>query len=225
MKSNILFSWKKNAEEWNLVVEKELIPSRKFTNKAIVDTLVSSQLGKVADLGCGEGWLTREMTKLGITAHGFDATAELIQFAQKKGPEAYHILSFERIAEGEPLPHSPYDGAVFNFSLYLKDHTAPLLQRTLECLTNNGILLIQTLHPFYLMENGFGYQSQWLSNSWEGLSGNFSYGHPWYARTLQDWIHLLAQIPNTSFEVQEITNDAKRPVSLLLILKKHYENN
>ncbi|MEM8999783.1 MAG: methyltransferase domain-containing protein [Bacteroidota bacterium] len=222
MNDDILNSWKKNAKAWNTVIEEQNIPSRKYTNKAILEAIKSFGLKKVADLGCGEGWLCRKMTKNQIEATGFDATSALIEMAKTKGNERYHLLRFDQIVAGQRLPNAPFNGAVFNFSIYQKDHLDLLFQEILNALDGRGIVLIQTLHPFYLMENGFGYRSQWLQDSWKGLPGNFEDGHSWYARTMEDWIALISKIPQTSFEVQEIINAEEKPLSLLIIIKKKY---
>lgn len=220
MNNTILNSWEKNAKEWNTIIENQDIPSRNYTNKAILEAITSLGLKKVADLGCGEGWLCREMTKNQIEAIGFDATAALIEMARTKGSERYYALQFEQIINGQPLPDTPFDGAVFNFSLYQKDHLNLLFREILNALDDKGILLVQTLHPFFLIENKFGYRSQWLQDSWLGLPGNFKDGHSWYARTMEDWMELISKIPSTSFEVREITNNEKKPLSLLIIITK-----
>ncbi|MEM1258178.1 MAG: class I SAM-dependent methyltransferase [Bacteroidota bacterium] len=222
MKNDILNSWKKNAEEWNAMIEGKNIPSRTYTDKAILEAIKSFRLKKVADLGCGEGWLCREMSKNQIEAVGFDATRALLKIAKEKGNETYYPLEFGEIIKGRPLPKAPFTGAVFNFSLYQKNHLDLLFQEVLNSLDRKGILLIQTLHPFYLIANGFGYRSQWLRDSWKGLPGNFEDGHSWYARTMEDWIELISKIPQISFKIHEVINDKGKPLSLLIILKKRH---
>ena len=220
MKNEVLNSWKKNAKEWNAAIEGQNIPSRKYTNEAVLKAIMALGLKKVADLGCGEGWLCREMTKNQIEATGFDATATLIKLARAKGNERYHQLEFENILKGQPLSNTPFDGAVFNFSIFLKDNLDLLLQAVLKSLKDDGVLLIQTPHPYFLLKNSLGYRSQWLSDSWKDLPGNFEDGHSWYARTMEDWMELISEIPKTSFELREIINEEERPISLLIILKK-----
>lgn len=220
MSNDILNSWNRNAKEWDALLEGQGIPSRKYTNTAIVEAIRALGLKKVADLGCGEGWLCREMGKNQIEAFGFDATAALIELANTKGSERYEVMTYEQIIKGTPIPHAPFDGAIFNFSLYQKDNLDVLLQQVLHSIDTNGAVLIQTLHPYYLIEQGLGYKSQWLSDAWKGLPGNFKDGHSWYARTLDDWMALLAKIPQTSFQIQEIVNTEEKPLSVLIILKK-----
>ncbi len=221
MKSEILKSWEENAPEWIEVIQNQEIGSRKFTNQAVLDVIVNLRPKKVADLGCGEGWLTRELTKREITAYGFEAIAPLIEHARTKGPETYHQFTFEAIINGVPLPNLPFDLAVFNFCLYLEEGLSPLLQNTLNALTPDGHLVIQTLHPYFLIQNGKGYQSQWLSNSWKGLPGNFKNGHAWYARTFEDWSTLISELETVTFQITEVVDDHKHPVSLIIVIKKH----
>lgn len=220
MKSDILKSWKVNAGEWNAIIDNGTIPSRKFTNKAILESITSIGPKKVADLGCGEGWLTREMTKLRIEAHGFDGTWELIQLAKKKGPKSYNVLDFESLEKGKLLPGAPYNLGIFNFSIYQKDGLDFLLINVLRSLTTNGVLLIQTLHPFYLVNNGFTYESQWLSDSWKGLPGHFIDGHRWYARTFEEWAQLLNSLKGITFSFKEVIDDKKQPISLIISIHK-----
>lgn len=220
MNKSVLKSWNSNAKEWNTVIDGEKIPSRKFTNEAIVKAIASFNIKTIADFGCGEGWLCRKMTSLQIESVGFDGSFALIEKARQKGDENYVCLQFEEVIKGKALPEGPFDGAVFNFSIYQKEHLDMLLKNVLHHLNSGGILFIQTLHPFYLIENKFGYRSQWLQDSWKGLPGNFKDGHHWYARTLEDWIKLISTLPHTSFELREIINDSENPLSLLFIIKK-----
>lgn len=84
MKTDIISSWEKNALEWIKVIQNQSIPSRKFTNVAMVETIKNLKGKKIADIGCGEGWLTREMTALGWQATGLDAISSLISEAKTK---------------------------------------------------------------------------------------------------------------------------------------------
>lgn len=216
MNKQILDSWNKNADEWIKVIQNDAIPSRKFTNEAILEMVSELDGKKMVDIGCGEGWLTREMGKLGWEATGLDAIESLVLEAQKKSDESFHVLTYEEIIDGKPMPNAPFDAAVFNFCLYLKDGLTELLSNTLKQLSPNGTLVIQTLHPFFLLQNGLPYKSQWLSDSWKGLPGNFIDGHSWYARTLEDWVAELNRLENINFSMKEIVNDEEKPISFII---------
>ena len=220
MSKEILDSWNKNADEWIKVIQNDAIPSRKFTNKAILEMVSELDGKKMVDIGCGEGWLTREMGKLGWDATGLDAIECLVLEARKKSDESFHVLTFEEIIDGKPMLNAPFDAAVFNFCLYLKDGLRELLLNTLKQLSPNGTIVIQTLHPFFLLQNGLPYKSQWLSNSWKGLPGDFTDGHSWYARTMEDWVAELNRLENINFSMKEIVNDEEKPISLIIKIKK-----
>lgn len=220
MSKEILDSWNKNAGEWIKVIQNDAIPSRKFTNKAILEMVSELDGKKMVDIGCGEGWLTREMGKLGWEATGLDAIESLVLEAQKKSDESFHVLTYEEIIDGKPMPNAPFDAAVFNFCLYLKEGLQQLLTHTLQQLSPNGTLVIQTLHPFFLVQNGLPYESQWLADSWKGLPGNFTDGHSWYARTMEDWVAELNRLENINFSMKEIVNDEEKPISLIIKIKK-----
>lgn len=217
---DIIPSWKKNASEWIRAMEENSIPSRKFTNKAILDTLAGLNLVKLVDIGCGEGWLTREIAGTGVEAVGLDAIDTLILEAQRKGKESYHVFTFEDIIAGTDLPNAPFDAAVFNFCLYLENGLQSLLENTLKAINPNGYVIIQTLHPYFLIQNGLQYKSQWLSDSWKGLPGNFEDGHAWYARTFEDWSKILVNIERTHFSLEEVVSDQQLPVSLIIKIQK-----
>ncbi|GMN08600.1 hypothetical protein MTsPCn5_39900 [Croceitalea sp. MTPC5] len=221
MNDAVLKSWQQNAGEWIKAITENTIASRTYTNKAIVDTALKLDRAKIIDIGCGEGWLVRVLENQGKKVLGIDAIAELLQSAQSKRIGTFHQMTFEEIMDGKPLPNAPFDMAIFNFCLYQKEGLVTLLSNTAKALNDDGHILIQTLHPYLLMQQGKAYQSQWLSDSWKGLSGNFSNGHAWYARTLGDWSETLNEIPNTKVVFQEVTNEEGNPISLLIHIEKH----
>ncbi|MEM9076919.1 MAG: methyltransferase domain-containing protein [Bacteroidota bacterium] len=220
MKTEIIDSWEKNAQEWSRIIQNHGITSRKFTNKAILDAIRSVNPSKVADFGCGEGWLTREMSKMGMEAFGFDAIQALLDDAKRNGEGHYQQLTFEDIISGKPIPNGTFDLGVFNFCFYLKDGLPELIENTLQAINSNGYILIQTLHPYFLIQNELEYQGQWISDSWKGLPGNFIEGHSWYARTFEDWISLLASFEELSFTIKEVKNDEAQPISLIIQIQK-----
>ncbi|WP_222984588.1 class I SAM-dependent methyltransferase [Flagellimonas meishanensis] len=220
MKSNIIDSWKKNASEWIKVIQNQDIPSRKFTNKAIEETIIGIKGKNMVDIGCGEGWLVRKMGALGWQATGLDAIPDLVDEAKRKSKDSFYVFTYEDIISGKSIPNGPFDVATFNFCIYAKEGLQPLLKNTLAQLATKGTLVIQTLHPYFLMANALVYKSQWLQDSWKGLPGNFEDGHTWYARTMEDWIAEIQQLPNTDFEIKEVINDEGKPISLIIKIKK-----
>ena len=62
----IIDSWRKNAAAWIKAIAQENIASRtEVTNDAILDAVLCCNPANLLDIGCGEGWLIREISKYG----------------------------------------------------------------------------------------------------------------------------------------------------------------
>ncbi|RAJ25158.1 ubiquinone/menaquinone biosynthesis C-methylase UbiE [Gelidibacter algens] len=213
--TTIKTSWEINAERWIKVMDNQEIASRIFTNEAVVNLLKNSKANKILDIGCGEGWLTRAITNMGKTGIGIDATAILLENAKEKGKETYYHLSYKDLSEGKKLAEAPFEAIVFNFCIYQNEELIPLLKKLRESLTITGEIIIQTMHPFFLIQNSLPYTSQWIPDSWKGLSGNFSDGHAWYARTFEGWLDDFQKAGLILNEIIEVTNQDLTPVSVI----------
>lgn len=134
--------WERNAGLWMRAVREGLIPSRiRATNAAVVDAMARLGARTVLDIGCGEGWLARQIPAVRFT--GFDASAELIEAARRDSPGEFHVLSYEAFVRDPRAVGGPFDAAVANFSLFDADVTA-LLGAAGEV---SEWLVVQTLHP------------------------------------------------------------------------------
>jgi len=218
--NEIITSWELNAAEWIKAIANGSISSRQFSDQAILDAILALDSNTIIDVGCGEGWLTTILANSGKQVVGIDAIEALLLHARSKSDVPFFKMTFEEIASGISIPHSPFDLAVFNFCLYQKDGLTDLLTQTKNGLVETGTILIQTLHPYFLMEQQLTYESQWLQDSWKGLDGNFTNGHPWFARTFEDWHTELQRIPDTKLSFKEITNTCGKPLSLIITIKK-----
>jgi len=214
-KNDIKTSWETNAQEWIKALDSQQITSRKFTNEAIVSALTNSKAIKILDIGCGEGWLSRAITGMGKTAVGLDATASLLVHARKKGKEVYHHISYEDIIDAKKIEDAPFDAAVFNFCIYQNKTFSSLLLELKKSVVEQGEIIIQTLHPYFLIQNQLPYQSQWIDDSWKGLAGNFTDGHQWYARTFEDWISDFQKAGLVLNEIIEVNNEKQIPISVI----------
>lgn len=219
--SQILSSWRTNAGQWIDTVDQGRIESRNLaTNQAIIETIRHyHHPGNFLDLGCGEGWLTRTLTRLGIPAIGVDGTPALIGNARQKGEGHFEVATYQQIAKGHLLPGEPFDGIVINFGLFTDEPVTHLLGALQKKLSADGTLFIQTVHPFFPLRKGQPYESHWENNSWEGLPGPFTQPHPWFFRTLEDWIQLFTR---TGFRLKDIREplhpDTRQPLSIIFVL-------
>jgi 2-polyprenyl-3-methyl-5-hydroxy-6-metoxy-1,4-benzoquinol methylase len=205
MKENeqrILTTWQHNAVSWTRAVREGAIASRQqVTNQAIIDAIQHYQPTSVIDIGCGEGWLARQLSRKGMEVTGIDATQALIDAAQKSGGGHFITLEYaqlKRLTLGGTPPK--YDMAVCNFSLLGESSTEAVLVQLPALINHGGYLLIQTLHPSEC-NRAHPYQDGWQQSSWDGFDNTFSNPAPWYFRTLSSWLALLRRY---NFQIQEV---------------------
>ncbi|MCG3119013.1 MAG: Ubiquinone biosynthesis O-methyltransferase [bacterium] len=212
----IIHSWNKNAGPWIRAVQEEQIESRKLvTNQAIIATILRYRPPTALDLGCGEGWLARQLATHGIRVMGVDAVPALIENANRLGGGEFAVYAYEQIVNG--VLNNQFAAVVCNFSLLGKESVDHLIRQIPALLHDGGHLFIQTLHP--LMAGGDApYQDGWRSGSWAGFSAEFSDPAPWYFRTMGTWIKLFRDSKLTLTELLEpLHPNTGKPVSLLLV--------
>lgn len=117
---NIVDSWLDNAKPWVSAVRENKIESRVLiTNKAITDAILQKSPKSVLDIGCGEGWLARELNKTGVNVLGIDVISELVSAAKQEGGGVFKVISYEDLIEG--AIKEKFDLIVCNFSLLGKE--------------------------------------------------------------------------------------------------------
>jgi 2-polyprenyl-3-methyl-5-hydroxy-6-metoxy-1,4-benzoquinol methylase len=187
--AQILASWHKNAAPWTTAVRSGQIESRKLvTDRAIVDAVVGRSPQSVLDVGCGEGWLCRELSQRGIRATGIDVVPALIETARSAGGGTFDVASYEDIVAGRF--RISVDAIVCNFALLGEHSVEGLLAAVPRMLNVSGALIVQTLHPVVACGD-LPYRDGWRRGSWLGFSADFTDAPPWYFRTLESWIRLL----------------------------------
>jgi 2-polyprenyl-3-methyl-5-hydroxy-6-metoxy-1,4-benzoquinol methylase len=213
---HIIQSWQANAGNWISLIESNGIESRKLvTNKAILDTILSAKPVSVLDIGCGEGWLAKELYDHGIAISGVDVIHGLIEKAREKVNGDFYVASYEDIASNRISFSKLFDVIVINFALIGKESAENLLAALPQYLSPNGNLFIQTLHP-YSRKVLDDYISGWKKGSWDGLGDQFTMPYEWYFRTMEDWIQLLGQSGFQKIKVTEIVHPhSAKPLSVL----------
>lgn len=215
--SQIRDSWETNAEAWTTVVRAGGIASRRAaTDAAILDACAPFLPGRVLDVGCGEGWLTRALAERGARALGIDASVALVELARAAGGAEYAVASYESLIADAGLAAGPWDVIVCNFSL-LGDPLAPTLGALAARLARGGRLLIQTVHPWVAVGDGAPYRDEWRLETFAGFGDRFTAPMPWYFRTLGSWV---AELGRAGLRVESAAEpchpDTGRPLSLLL---------
>ena len=208
----IIDSYKKNYQYWIAAIQKGEIESRLLvTNQAIIDVINSRNPKTLLDIGCGEGWLVRECSKIGINSLGVDVVPGLIEYAQKQNGGKFKILSYEELSSDHF--GNKFDVVVNNFSLLGNESVNRLFEQIPPLLTQKGAYIVQTVHT--LIECGDEkYQTGWRA----GFSKHFNDPAPWYFRTIENWKNLFLQNGLTLKQTIEPIHPAtKKPASIIFI--------
>lgn len=214
--AKIIDSWHKNAAPWIVAIEERQIASRNLvTDRAIVDAVVDYGGQNVLDIGCGEGWLTRELTARGMQVLGVDTVPELINRAKLTCNARFSVLTYADIAAGKLT--EKFDLAVANFSLLGDESVTSLFTAMRSIITAQGIFIIQTMHPIIACGEA-PYVDGWRSGSWAGFSNDFTDPAPWYFRTIASWANLFVSNGASLVEIREpIHPQTGKPMSIIFI--------
>lgn len=211
----IINAWKANAKPWIIAIQEKQIESRHLiTNQAIINALLETSAKSVLDIGCGEGWLIRELSALGIKTSGLDVSSTLLEKAKEGNQGKYYALAYEDISSltvGEK-----FDALVCNFSLLGKESVDYIFKVAPNLLNKGGHLLVQTLHPSAHCE-AHAYQDGWREGSWAGFSGDFCKPVPWYFRTTESWLKLFRDHGYRLTQFKEPNNPKTKDIASLIM--------
>ncbi|GAA0342498.1 class I SAM-dependent methyltransferase [Bacillus carboniphilus] len=212
-------SWQINSKAWAESIRQEKIKSRiTVTNPAILKTILSRNPQTVLDIGCGEGWLARELSQHGIAVTGIDGSESLIEEAKKLGGGTYHWLNYNQFAECPEKIGTEFDLVVLNFSL-LSEDIQPVLQACRKVTNEQGVVVIQTLHPSTIIQSqNERYENGWRIEDFHGMGDGYKANMPWYFRTLSTWITDIHQAGLQLVDCDEPIEPLNgKPLSLILI--------
>lgn len=212
----IVESWDKNAPLWVIAVRDGQIESRRqITDQAILDTVLSRSPRSVLDMGCGEGWLARELAVANIHVIGIDVVPKLVEVAQQAGGGDFRVMSYEEFAAGK-LGVS-VDVVVCNFALLGKESVEGVFSVARSLLNQHGSFIVQTLHPVMVCGD-LPYRDGWREGSWAGFSSEFTDPAPWYFRTIESWTKLFVDGGFRLLEIREpLHPKTGKPASVIFV--------
>jgi 2-polyprenyl-3-methyl-5-hydroxy-6-metoxy-1,4-benzoquinol methylase len=216
--AKIIDSWHTNAAPWTTAIRESRIESRRLaTNQAILDAIASRAPRSLLDVGCGEGWLVREVARDGVRALGVDVVPALIDRASSAGGGEFRVVSYEALAAGALV--EKFDVVVANFALLGHESVEGLLRHVPSLLDSRGTFIVQTLHPLVACGD-HPYSDGWRDGSWAGFGSEFSDPAPWYFRTTESWIRLLRESGLTLDEVREPLHPlTMKPASIIFMAR------
>jgi ubiquinone/menaquinone biosynthesis C-methylase UbiE len=148
------------------------------TVKPLLDRLLPDLHGaRVLDLGCGDGWLSRDaITRGARNVVAVDPSVRMLAEAARQTND--RRIEYRRgFVEDIELPAGSFDCAVSVFALHYVDDMAVALRRLAGWLAPSGVLVMVLEHPIYLAsapEREFEAQShkppRWLLQGY-GLEG------------------------------------------------------
>ncbi len=214
--AKIIESWESNARPWTAAVRDGRIESRRrVTDRAIVEAVLARSPRSVLDMGCGEGWLVRELARNDIHAVGVDVIPGLIEAARQAGGGDFRTMSYEDIAAGSL--NVSVDVLACNFSLLGKGSVEAVFRAARTLLNPRGAFVVQTLHPVIAC-GGLPYRDGWRDGSWAGCGEGFGNPAPWYFRTVESWMRLFE---DNGFRIQEMREplhpETQQPASVIFI--------
>ena len=212
-------SWEANAAAWTAAVRNGAIASRRLgTDAAIVGAILAHRPRRVLDVGCGEGWLARELASHGVEVVGIDASVLLVASARELGGGTFHVCAYADLATSTELRGGRYHVVVCNFAL-LGDDVVSTLRALLPYVDDGGALIVQTVHPWTARDGS--YANGWRMETFSAFGDAFPEPMPWYFRTLESWV---ADVTSSGYIVTALREPLNRqtgePLSLLIVASR-----
>jgi SAM-dependent methyltransferase len=101
--------------------------------------------GRVLDLGCGEGQVTRALTAAGATVVGVDVSRRQLENAAAEGASALACAAGESL----PLADGAFDAVVCCLVIEHSEDPDALLGEAARVLRRGGVFLLLVNHPMY----------------------------------------------------------------------------
>jgi SAM-dependent methyltransferase len=135
--------WDESAEAWLAAMSE----GGDWARLAILDPIMIERVelgpvGRVLDVGCGEGRFCRLLARAAVQTTGIDPTAALIEAARRRHPDGRYVMAR---AENLPFPDGSFDLVVSYLSLVDIEDLRAAVAELARVLAPGGKLLIANL--------------------------------------------------------------------------------
>jgi len=134
------------ADYWKTIIREGRDAFRTYVSDPALferlDTL--DENSRILDAGCGEGYVSRRLTKQGHEVIGIDLSEPLIEHARELATtETYQVCDVLTL----PFDEQTFDVVVANFLLMEFEHPELAIQRLAKVLRHGGRFIFQILNP------------------------------------------------------------------------------
>lgn len=144
-------AWDAGAESWDNFVESGADYYRTEVHGPGLLEVCGDVAGlRVLDVGCGQGWFSRQLARRGARVTGVDVSAELIRLARRH--EVDEQLNIEYVLDDAANIHSRWESSSFDLvtaCMSLHDMANPegTIQSVSQILTVGGRFVFSVSHP------------------------------------------------------------------------------
>jgi 2-polyprenyl-3-methyl-5-hydroxy-6-metoxy-1,4-benzoquinol methylase len=217
----LIDSWNNNAKSWTRVIRSKQIDSRVLvTDSAILETVIELNPQTFLDVGCGEGWLCRELFSKGIDGWGVDASVDLIEAARHYGDSRFLVSLYSDLTSHRFGDTVDFSCLICNFSILGQRDLAQIASAGRSLLEERGKIIVQTLHPIIACGEA-AYVDGWRETSWQGIGDEAFHPAPWYFRTVESWIEEFHARNYRLLKLREPCHPAtKKPMSIIFVFER-----
>lgn len=224
--------WQKNANFWIKIIREKLDPFRLVvTNKAVLKFFKNEKKLKILDAGCGEGYLSRALAKMGHNVFGIDSSVQLIRAAKEmENKEPLGIKYFVGDFRKTDFPSNFFDAILSHQSIHEIPNPEKAIKEFYRILKKGGKIACLFLHPCFdfLPEDlkkehfAFWYFKKLKIEKGKYLVGGIYSQAPYFYLhlPLSDWIKLFRK---EGFVITEL--DEPAPPLKFLKTKKWWKEN
>jgi ubiquinone/menaquinone biosynthesis C-methylase UbiE len=166
--------WDANSATWTPQVRKGFDGYRELINNPSIFEMIGAVAGKnILDAGCGEGYNTRKLARMGARMTGIDISSKMLESARQEESIAplgieYQNCSFSNM---EMLNDGLFDMVVAFMSLMDGPDYAGAIREIYRVLKAGGLLVFSITHPCFLTKG-----IEWIKNE-TGLEHRVSVGN------------------------------------------------